>query len=127
MLILVLRVFLLSFKRGIGGGSILDIASLVAALLLFIAWAITKDTRTTTIIIILIDGIGTMLTVQKTYKQPQTEAYLQWFTTAIAGLLSIIAVLGHDYILMVYPIYIVVGNACIMLAKYLGTQLQNKL
>ena len=121
-LVLVLAVFILSFKRGIGGGSKLDIASLAAALLLFIAWAITKDTRATTIIVVLIDAVGAIPTIYKAYKKPKTEAYLQWFTSAVAGLFAIIAVLGHDYILVVYPAYVIVANGLIMLAKYVGTQ-----
>jgi hypothetical protein len=121
-LVLVLTVFILSFKRGVGGGSKLDIASLTAATLLFVVWAITKDTRTTTFVVVLIDATGIIPTIYKAYKQPETEAYLQWFTSAISAVFALVAVVGHDYILFIYPAYVIVGNSLIVLAKYLGTQ-----
>ena len=120
--LLVFTVFVLSFKKGVGGASKLDITCLVAALLLFIAWAITKDTRITTIIVVLIDGIGALPTVHKAFVRPDTEAYLQWLTSMVAAFFSILAVIGHDYILFVYPVYVIVMNGVIVVSKYLGTQ-----
>lgn len=121
-LALVLTVFVLSFKRGIGGAGKLDIACLLAAGILFIAWIVTKDTRATTYIVVLIDAAGAIPTIHKAYLHPETEAYLQWFTSAVAGLFSILAVLGHNFILIVYPAYVIMANSLIMIAKYLGTQ-----
>lgn len=120
-LVLVATVFILSFKYGVGGGSKLDIASLLAALVLFIAWAITKDTRVTTIIVVLIDGVGAIPTLHKAFKQPQTEAYLQWLMAMLGSVFAIMAVYGGDYILTIYPLYVIFMDGAIVAAKYFGT------
>lgn len=119
--LLVIGVFLLSIKRGMGGKSTFDLIVLVASICLFILWAVTRDTRMTTIIAVLIDLIAALPTLYKTYKQPETEVYLQWILAAVAGLLSMLAVgTSTDYILYIYPLYIVVMNSLIVLAKFAG-------
>jgi hypothetical protein len=122
--LLVVTVFALSFNYGVGGGSRLDIASLIAASTLFALWAITKDTHATTVIAVLIDAIGAIPTVIKAYLRPDTEVYLQWVLAAISGLFSIIAVPRPDIILFVYPAYVVLTNSVIVAAKYAGGNLR---
>lgn len=120
--LLVVTVFCLSVKRGMGGKSKFDIAVLFATLLLFAAWAVTRNTHGTTLIAIVIDGIAALPTVYKTYMRPETEAYLQWIMAAVGGLLSMLAISQRgDYILYAYPAYVIVMNAIIVLAKFVAT------
>jgi hypothetical protein len=119
--VLVSLVFLLSFKYGIGGSGRLDRIVLAATALLFVVWILTGDTITSTYIAIAIDVLGALPTVIKAYKQPETEAYLQWIMAAVAGVLSVVAVgSGESFVLYAYPIYIAVFNAIIVLSKWLG-------
>jgi hypothetical protein len=121
--LLVMIVFLLSIRRGMGGRSTFDLIVLATSIALFLLWATTKDTRLTTIIAVTIDCIATLPTLYKTYMKPETEVYLQWMLAAVAGLFSMFAVGGSsDYILYIYPLYIVLMNSLIVGAKYLGTQ-----
>jgi hypothetical protein len=119
--LLVVTVFGLSFSKGVGGGGRLDKASLMAAAVLFVCWAITRDTRLSTIIAVTIDGVGAIPTAYKAWLRPETEAYLQWITSGMAALLSLLAISTHDYILWIYPLYVVVANGLIVAFKYSGT------
>ncbi|HUD11546.1 MAG TPA: hypothetical protein VMS08_03975 [Candidatus Saccharimonadia bacterium] len=121
--LLVVTVFVLSFRFGIGGRSKFDMAVLAAACCLFVAWAATKNTHITTVIAITIDGVAALPTVFKTFARPETEAYLQWIMAAISGLLSMLAIGAHGaYILYAYPIYVIVMNGVIVLAKFAATR-----
>ncbi len=119
--LLVAAVFLLSFKYGMGGKSRLDIGSLIAAGVLLALWAITRDTRTTTLIAVGIDAVGAVPTAYKAYVHPETEAYAQWILAGVASIFSMLAVSGNDYILFIYPAYVLIMNAAIVAAKYFGT------
>jgi hypothetical protein len=120
--LLVFGVFILSFAKGVGGGSTQDKLSLVVAGLLFIWWIYSKDSVYSTYIVIAIDSIGALLTAQKAYKEPETEAYLQWFTSGISAMLGILAIEGYSIILLAYPLYVVIGNSVIVSAKYIGSK-----
>jgi hypothetical protein len=118
--LLVVLVFLSSFKYGVGGKSKLDIGVLIAATVLLVAWIITKNTTTSTYIAIAIDAIGALPTIIKAYKQPETEAYLQWFMAALAGMFSFLAVGGSGFVLYAYPLYVIIFNALIVASKKAG-------
>jgi hypothetical protein len=125
--LLVLIVFVLSLRRGVGGRSAFDATILIAALGLFVVWGFTRDTRTTTLIAIAIDGIGALPTLVKTYRRPETEAYAQWILAGVSGGLALLA-LGTrtDPILFCYPLYVIGMNAVIVLAKLCGTRLGSR-
>ena len=120
--LLVFGVFILSFTKGLGGGSTQDKLSLVVAGLLFIWWIYSKDSIYSTYIVIAIDSIGALLTAQKAYKEPETEAYLQWVTSGISAMLGILAIESYSTILLAYPLYVVIGNSVIVLAEYIGSK-----
>lgn len=123
--LLVTIVFLLSIKRGMGGRSKFDLLVLLASIALFALWAVTRDTRTTTIIAVSIDCIAALPTLYKAYVKPETEVYLQWMLAAVAGLFSMLAVgTSTDYILYIYPLYIILMNGLIVLAKFVGTKVK---
>ena len=117
---LVMVVFVLSLRKGVGGASAFDRLVLVTSALLFAYWAMSRDTYYSTLIAVAIDGVGALPTVLKAYKSPETEVYLQWMLAAVAGLLSMAAVPTVSLILVVYPAYIFIMNAVIVAAKYLG-------
>jgi hypothetical protein len=119
---LVVTVFTLSIFKGIGGASRFDQTVLAATAILFMGWIFTHNTTTSTIIAVTIDAIAALPTLIKAYRLPHTEVYLQWVLAGISGLLSLLAVPIHYYILYVYPVYVLVMNAAIVAAKYLGEQ-----
>ena len=116
--VLVLIVFLLSIKYGMGGANLIDWICLAAAIVLLIYWVTVKDTRISTFIAVAIDFIGAIPTVIKTYKHPETETYIQWVLAAFGGLFSMLAVTKLDWALLIYPAYVFVMNGIIVATKY---------
>lgn len=98
---LVATTFLLSLKRGMGGASKLDMICLAAAIVLFGYWATLHNTRISTLVAVIIDGIGAIPTVIKTYHRPDTESYPQWVLAGIGGLCTTLAVARVDWALIV--------------------------
>ncbi|HMS24159.1 MAG TPA: hypothetical protein PKB15_00475 [Acidimicrobiia bacterium] len=113
-------VFVLSITRGVGGRSGFDVIVLIAAVILFIVWALTRDTRITTIIAVTIDGVAALPTLVKAYKYPQTEVYLQWVLAACGGFFGMLALPRVNYILLIYPVYVITMNSSIAISKFFG-------
>jgi hypothetical protein len=117
--ILVGFVFLLSFRYGMGGASNIDRLCLVLAGILLIYWLTTKDTHLSTVYAVIIDGIGAIPTLIKTYHHPKSETYIQWTLAGIGGLFTMVSVPRLDWILLIYPLYVFIMNAAIVITKYL--------
>jgi VanZ family protein len=116
---LVSFVFILSFRYGMGGASRIDRACLILALLLLVYWVTVHETRISTVIAVIIDAIGAIPTLIKTFRNPETETYIQWTLAGIAGFLTMLAVPRFDLILIIYPLYVVLMNGAIVGVKYI--------
>ena len=116
--VLVAATFLLSIRRGMGGASKLDMICLALAIALFAYWATVHDTRISTLIAVIIDGVGAIPTVVKTYKHPATESYPQWVLAGLGGLLTLFAVARMDWALLIYPAYVFAMNGVVVGAKF---------
>ena len=121
---LVATVFVLSFKHGMGGATRIDRICLILSILLLIYWVTIRDTRLSTVFAVIIDGIGALPTAIKTYHHPDTETYIQWVLAGIAGLITMIAIPRFDWVLIIYPFYVFVMNAAIVVIKYLSEKKQ---
>ena len=62
-------------------------------------------------LIILIDLIGSNLTILKTWKNPETENWVGWAMCGVGGLFGILSVGSFNFILLAYPIYICLINS----------------
>ncbi|HEX7042827.1 MAG TPA: hypothetical protein VF189_06250 [Patescibacteria group bacterium] len=113
-------VLILSLKYGVGGLVKKDLLALAAAGIGLILWYFTKEPAVALYIIIGIDSIGTVLTVQKAYEDPESETFITWVLVAVAGILSMIAVGKIDIILLSYPFYIFLANAAVAFAMMIG-------
>ncbi len=115
---LVAITFIMSLRYGVGGASRLDMISLFLSGGLLLYWVISRETRYSTLIAVVIDGIGAVPTIVKTRLAPDTESYPQWVFAAIGGLFTIFAVESGDWVLVIYPVYIFVFNALIVATKF---------
>lgn len=115
---LVMLTFALSLKYGMGGASHLDRVCLALAIVLLVYWLTVQDTRLSTLIAVIIDVIGAIPTLIKTYRHPETETYPQWVLAGIGGLLTMFAVTRLDWALLIYPAYIFIMNGVIVAIKY---------
>lgn len=120
--LLVITIFILSIFKGVGGSSGFDQFILIASIILFVTWAVTKNTTTTTLLAVSIDALGALPTVYKAYKHPETENYMQWILSVVAGMFSILAIARPEFILLVYPVYVVLMDATTAVAKYVGSK-----
>ncbi|HPJ17419.1 MAG TPA: hypothetical protein PK639_04330 [Candidatus Woesebacteria bacterium] len=123
----VLIVFILSIKNGMGGFSGKDKISLSLALLGLIVWALTKEPLFALIITVFVDSLGSVLSVIKSYEEPESETLITWVLDGLAGLLAILAVGKIDVVLLIYPTYIFLANLAVIIAILMGKRRLAKL
>ncbi len=116
----VLIIVLLSIKYGVGGFTKRDIRALIAAGIGLILWYITKEAAWALLIVITIDSVGTLLTVMKSYENPESETLSTWLISGTSGIFGLLAVGAFHPILLAYPLYIVIANYTIVTAMLLG-------
>ena len=116
----VVIISLLSIKFGSDGFSKRDIFALLIAAIGVIMWFFTKDASIALYITILVDAAGSILTVIKSYEDPESETISMWILASLGGLLSALAVGQLNFILLLYPVYICLANLSVVTAIYLG-------
>ncbi|MEK7185475.1 MAG: hypothetical protein AAB726_02530 [Patescibacteria group bacterium] len=116
----VLIVFILSTKYGVGGLTKRDIKALIAAGIGLVIWYLTDEPAYALFIAIIIDAIGTFLTVIKAYQEPETETTSTFVMSGTSGIFGLLAVGSLNPILLAFPIYIIVANYSIVAAILLG-------
>lgn len=115
-----LVVLIFAFKYGVGGLKKSDYIALCIAGFGLILWYFTKEAAIALYIIIAIDFVGSLLTIQKSYLQPETETLSIWVLSFIGGFLTILSVGKLDVILLSYPFFIFTMNGIVALAILLG-------
>jgi len=113
--ITIVVVFIFSIKYGVGGFGKIDIISLAGAGLSLILWYFTNEPAVALFLIILIDIIGSNLTILKAWKNPETENWVGWAMCGVGGLFGILSVGSFNFILLAYPLYICLMNSLIAL------------
>lgn len=116
----VVIIFLLSFKFGVGGLTRRDLLALGAAGVGLMFWYYTNNAAIALFITIIIDAIGASLTVWKAYLDPESETFSTWVLSGTAGIFAAIAVGSFDYVLLAFPIYVILINYAVAVAMILG-------
>lgn len=106
-------VFILSIKFGVGGFRKIDIISLAGAISSLILWYTTKEPAVALFLIIVTDFIGANLTIQKAWREPESENWLGWAMCGLGGLLGTLAVGEWNFILIIFPLYICLINSLV--------------
>lgn len=112
--------FIFALIYGYGGLSKRDIVALIIAGFGLILWYFTRHAAIALIITILIDSIGTFLTIVKTYEDPNSETPTLWFCVAFAGILAMLSVDKFSPVILLYPFYIFLANFSVLIAMFLG-------
>lgn len=123
----VLLVFLLSIKYGSGGLDSRNIKALAAAVVCLIIWYLTQEAFFALCIVIVIDSIGTFLTLIKSYREPESETISTWFMSGSSGIFGMLAVGTLNPVLLLYPLYIVVANYAVVAAILIGKKRHKKI
>ena len=113
-------IFLLSFKYGYGGLGRRDVKALIGAGIGLILWYLTREATFALLFVILVDSIGTLLTLLKSYKDPESETLSTWVLSGTSGIFGMLAVGSFNLILLAYPLYIILANYVIVGAIILG-------
>ena len=116
----VVVIFLLALRFGTGGLTKRDVVALVFAGIGLLLWYFTNEAAIALFLVIIIDGIGSLLTAIKSYEKPESETLISWVLFGISGLFGMVSVGSFDLILLAYPFYIVVANIVIVLVIYRG-------
>ncbi len=116
----VVIIFILSIKYGMGGATRLDKTALAGAGIGLILWYLTSEPLFAILITIFIDFIAGMLTILKTYKQPETETYIAYMICGTGGLLGTLSVGESNFSLIIFPLWICLFNYAIGITVLLG-------
>jgi len=108
-----LVVFALSFKYGVGGFNRLDMVCLFGALIGLTLWRITRSPVVALYINILVDFLGFLPTIQKSYLHPETENSLAWIIGTSATALNVLALTTLKLQIALYPIYLFLANGVV--------------
>ena len=108
-----LSIFMLSIRHGTGGLNKRDIGALLLAGVGLVLWYFTKQPMVALFMVIGVDTIGTILTVHKTYHDPESETFSSWLLAALGGLFAVVAVGKLSFALLTYPIYIFIANGAV--------------
>ncbi|MFA6476457.1 MAG: hypothetical protein WCV68_03540 [Candidatus Paceibacterota bacterium] len=118
-------IFILAIWYGMRGFAKRDKVALAFAGLSLILWYITKEPAIALFLAIAIDASGAILTIIKSYEEPDTEPLLAWILTFLGGFFGMFAVGSWDWVLLAFPIYIFVINIAIVASILLGRKKVN--
>ncbi len=91
-------------------------------LVALVAWFFV-EASIAVVILIAVEASGAVLTIQKVYYKPGSEALSTWSCIGVAGFLGIFSVKsGSPVILYAYPVSLVVMNFGVVIASLLGAQ-----
>lgn len=116
----VIAIFVLSLKYGEGGLMKRDVIALILAAIGLILWYFTKEASIALYIVLAMDITGQILTLIKSYENPESETLISWILFGMAGLLSAISVGEWNFVLLIYPLYICLANWSVVVAMMLG-------
>ncbi len=116
----VVIIFILSIKYGVGGATKLDKLVLAGAGVGLVLWYFTSEPLFALLITIFIDFIAGLLTIIKTYKQPETETFIAYMICGTGGLLGALAVGKYNFSLLIFPVWICLFNYAIGMTVIFG-------
>ena len=110
--------FLISLKHGEGGTSRFDLFCLAGVVASLVLWFSTGSAMIALLINILIDALGFLPTVKKSYLRPKGEDRKAWLLESIASALNLTAIERWTFAIWIYPIYLLVVNSLITLLLF---------
>ena len=109
--LLVMGVFILSFRYGTKDVTKSDTAYTVGALITIIPWVLTKDATLSIILLTIIEIFSFVPTLRKTWNDPYSEPFSSWSLNTVRHAVSIMALGAFSIVTVLYPAALVVLNA----------------
>ena len=112
--ILVALVFALSFKYGTKDITRSDTILLIFALLAVATWCLLNSPVISVAMVTIIDAIGFIPTIRKSYTDPWSETVFFWVTMSIIDILAILALEQYNFLTVTYSVMLIIGNSIVV-------------
>lgn len=108
--IVVVVIFLLSFKYGTKNITVSDTVVLIAALMAVVVWWQLRNPLLAVFMASAIDGLGYIPTFRKTYQEPWSETLVYWLSMSALSVLTMISNTEYNLLTLTYLAVIAVAN-----------------
>lgn len=105
--VVTLGIFVLSLKKGEKDIRLFDWFCLVAAGLAIIPWIVTENPLASVILITIIDLLGFIPTIRKSYHEPHQETLVTYVLSTVKYFFGIVALQNYSAVTLVFPIAMV--------------------
>jgi hypothetical protein len=103
-------IFVLAVRRGVGGVSVADRLMLAIAAAGALGWVVADAPFVATACVVAADLLGLAMMLPKTYRDPESETLATFALASVSAALATAAVGSADPALVIYPIYLCLGN-----------------
>lgn len=103
-------IFICSLKNGFNHVTRTDTVFLIIALLGLIPWALTHDPTVSIVIVVMIDLVGFIPTLRKTWKNPETENSILYSMNASRHALTLGALQAYNIATMFHSVAMIITN-----------------
>lgn len=103
-------IFSLAIRQGEKNITLSDKLNLAAAVIAIVPWLLTKNPVTSVILISVIDFLGFIPTIRKSYHKPQEETLIHYVLAGLKFVLAIIALDHYTVTTWFYPASLVAAN-----------------
>jgi hypothetical protein len=103
-------IFVLAVRRGVGGVSFADRMILAIAAGGALGWVVADEPFVATACVVAADLLGFAMMVPKAYREPESETLATFALASVSAALATAAVGAADPALVLYPIYMCLGN-----------------
>ncbi|WP_299548575.1 hypothetical protein [uncultured Tateyamaria sp.] len=83
-------------------------------------WAEMESAAYSLFVTITMSMMGGLLTMQKAFLDPKSETWATWAAFFVSAALAVVAIGGADWLLLAYPLYVMVLSGGIMLCMGAG-------
>ena len=103
-------IFILSFKNGTRNINLFDKICFLGSLFAISIWLLLDNALISVILLSVIDFVGFLPTIRKSYFDPNSETALTYVLSVFSGAFAIIALSEYSYTTLIYLISIVITN-----------------
>jgi hypothetical protein len=103
-------IFFLALKQGEKNITLSDKLNLASAALVLLFWFFTNNPLTAIILVTIIDFLGSIPTIRKSYLKPYEETLIHYVLAGLKFVLAIMALQKYSLITCLYPASLVASN-----------------
>ena len=106
-------VFVASVRHGVGGFDVRDVVTFAVASIGGVVSIATARPLVAVAAVVVAEMGAVVLTACKAAVDPESETLSTWVADGLAGVLAVVAVEGHSWMTMLYPVHHTVANATV--------------